>query len=156
VLEKINEPTILQQERVATKFEEIGSSKLGEHDRMHLKNLQAHQAPLIEKQEAVTHFQEKENVQVIRQENIERHVQPVITEVRDQTIVQEVVHPIVRKVYETPIVREVGTGTTTLVHNDKHMMPEHTQTEVVHEEKPGIMTRIKDKLHLGHHHEEKL
>jgi hypothetical protein len=108
VVQQVQQQAVHQQSRVAPVYEEIGSRELGEEERLRLAKLNMQHQPHVQNQQTVQQFREGETVaQVIKQENIERHVQPVITEVREQTVVQEVVHPVVRKVHEPTIVREV-------------------------------------------------
>jgi hypothetical protein len=108
VVQQVQQAPLLQKSRVETVFQEVGSRELGEQERLRLESLRLQGAPKVQNQQTVQQFREGETVsQVIRQENIERHVQPVITEVREQQVVQEVLHPVVRKVHEPTIVREV-------------------------------------------------
>ncbi|KAL0490914.1 developmentally-regulated protein [Acrasis kona] len=116
VVKNIKQDTVVQRATDQTRYEEIGNKDL-EAERLRLAQLNATKAPVVTRQSGATHeVREGEVVaQVVRQEHIEHHVQPVITEVREQNIVKEVLHPVVRKVHEETIVREVGSST---VHSD--------------------------------------
>jgi protein-disulfide isomerase-like protein with CxxC motif len=110
VLQRVEQPALINQQQAATRYEELGSSQLGEQERLRLQQLQSVQAPrVVQEQGTIQQFKEREVLaQVEKQEFIERHVQPVITEVREQNVIQEVIQPVVRKIYDAPIVREVS------------------------------------------------
>ncbi|KAL0488669.1 5'-nucleotidase SurE [Acrasis kona] len=116
VVKNVAQGTVVQKATDQTRYEEIGSRDL-EAEKLRLAQLNATKAPVVTHQSGAKHeVREGEVVaQVVRQEHIEHHVQPVITEVREQNVVKEVVHPVVRKVHEDTIVREVGSGSTRVI-----------------------------------------
>ncbi|KAL0488589.1 hypothetical protein AKO1_015745 [Acrasis kona] len=111
VVKNVKQDTVVQRATDQTRYEEIGNVDV-EAERLRLAQLNVAKAPVVTRQSGATHeVREGEVVaQVVRQEHIEHHVQPVITEVREQNIVKEVLHPVVRKVHDETIIREVGSS----------------------------------------------
>jgi len=133
VVQNVQQATVVQQSRVAPVFQEVGSANLGEEERLRLAKMNLHGETRVDHQQQVREVREGETVaQVIKQENIERHVQPVITEVRNQQVVQEVLHPVVRKVHEPTIVREVhySADSGKFRNFDAKFVPSNTQTHL--------------------------
>ncbi|KAL0486535.1 hypothetical protein AKO1_001471, partial [Acrasis kona] len=112
IIKNVTQDTVVQRATDQTRYEEVGNRDL-EAERLRLAQLNVAQAPVVTRQAGQTHEVRQGEVvaQVIRQEHIEHHVQPVITEIREQNIVKEVLHPVVRKVHEETIIREVGSTT---------------------------------------------
>ncbi|KAL0490445.1 hypothetical protein AKO1_009559 [Acrasis kona] len=108
VVKNIVHDTIHEQARASTVYEEVGTRD-AEAERLRLAQLNLQTAPVVTHQSGATHEVRQGEVvaQVVRQEHIEHHVQPVITEVHEQNVVQEVVHPVVRKIHDETIIREV-------------------------------------------------
>jgi len=154
VVQNVQKEAQFSQARAETRFEEIGSTQLGEQERLKLAQLQQTQAPKVVQQGATRQVQEQEVIgQVIKQETIERHVQPVITEVREQQVVQEVLHPVVRTVHEAPIIREVtGTnvqqGTTFQQSNLQQGIPKG-ETMITTQTKSGLTSGTTTTSNIG-------
>jgi hypothetical protein len=107
ITQNVQQQPIIQQSRAEPIYQQVGTAELGEQERQRLEQLRIQSQPIIEQQQSVQQIQEGETIQeVFKLETIERHVQPVVTEVREQQVVQEVVQPIVRTVNEPTVVRE--------------------------------------------------
>ncbi|KAL0484868.1 pheT, partial [Acrasis kona] len=108
VYSHIVQDQLVEKSTVPVTYETVGSNSLDQSKIQQLTS-QPQVVSTIETG-AIAHRQEQPITQVTNQEFIERHIQPVITEVREQNVIQEVEHPIVRKYVESPIVRQVETN----------------------------------------------
>ncbi|KAL0483283.1 hypothetical protein AKO1_014609, partial [Acrasis kona] len=118
VVKNINQGTVVEKSTDQTKYEQVGSRDL-EDEKLRLAKLKITEAPVVTQQVGKKHEVNAGEVvsEVIRQEHIEHHIQPVVTEIHEKNVVKEVVHPVVRKVQEETIVREVPSS----VDNELHM-----------------------------------
>jgi len=109
IVQNISKGTIVEQQKTPPRFEEFGTGDLGEQERLKLERLHYATAPkVVQQQGAIQEVREGEILsEVVQQEFIEHHVQPIVTEVREQRVLQEVEHPVVRTIHEAPIIREV-------------------------------------------------
>jgi hypothetical protein len=102
----VQEP-LYQQTTVAPIVQEVGTNELPQHVENEVRQLQQARPATVEKRDTIQQVQDKEQVTVINQSIIERHVVPTVTQVVEQSVIQTVEQPIIRTIHEAPIIREV-------------------------------------------------
>jgi monoterpene epsilon-lactone hydrolase len=118
VVQEIHEQTIYEIQRVPT-TQFVEKEPIVQHtvapvveeivgDQIHqLEYAAAPPSPTVEHVSSVKTIQEEEEIKnVIHEIHIERHLQPMITEVIEQKIIQNVEQPIMRKIVHPTIVRD--------------------------------------------------
>jgi acetyl esterase/lipase len=69
----------------------------------------------VEHIEHVSNVRVADEVNVTQNTTVERHILPIVTEIREQRIIENVIEPIVRHVRLPPIIREVGAPVATSI-----------------------------------------